>query len=145
MEHIKSLIDQVRKTGANLYGKDFLLTWQKTREELDLVLLVAEALKEMRANNISTRVFDSGLAVSLFRDNSTRTRFSPGWSRARRARLPNSAGRDPTRTTTTVSEGNWMRPIRRAPRYLRHKQLHGIPPTGSTCSWIPRRARSVLA
>jgi knotted carbamoyltransferase YgeW len=76
MEHIKTIIDQIRKTGANLYGKDFLLTWQKTRNELDLVLLVAEALKQMRANNISTRVFDSGLAVSLFRDNSTRTRFS---------------------------------------------------------------------
>ena len=26
--------------------------------------------------NISARVFDSGLAVSIFRDNSTRTRFS---------------------------------------------------------------------
>jgi knotted carbamoyltransferase YgeW len=30
----------------------------------------------MRKDNISARAFDSGLAVSLFRDNSTRTRFS---------------------------------------------------------------------
>jgi len=30
----------------------------------------------MRDNNISPRVFDSGLAISNFRDNSTRTRFS---------------------------------------------------------------------
>jgi knotted carbamoyltransferase YgeW len=30
----------------------------------------------MRQNNISSRVFDSGLAVSIFRDQSTRTRFS---------------------------------------------------------------------
>jgi len=33
-------------------------------------------LRELRENNISGRIFDSGLAVSLFRDNSTRTRFS---------------------------------------------------------------------
>jgi knotted carbamoyltransferase YgeW len=31
---------------------------------------------QMRKNNISPQVFESGLAVSLFRDNSTRTRFS---------------------------------------------------------------------
>lgn len=76
MQNIKLTIDQIRHTGANLYGKDFLLTWDKSRKELDLILLVADALKQMRENNISTRVFDSGLAVSLFRDNSTRTRFS---------------------------------------------------------------------
>ncbi len=76
MNNIKTIIENIRQTGANLYEKDFLLTWDKSRQELDLILLVADALKQMRANNISTRVFDSGLAVSLFRDNSTRTRFS---------------------------------------------------------------------
>ena len=30
----------------------------------------------MRENNLSTKIFDSGLGISLFRDNSTRTRFS---------------------------------------------------------------------
>ncbi|MEG1477321.1 MAG: knotted carbamoyltransferase YgeW, partial [Oscillospiraceae bacterium] len=30
----------------------------------------------MRENNISTKIFESGLGISLFRDNSTRTRFS---------------------------------------------------------------------
>lgn len=30
----------------------------------------------MRENNISTKVFESGLGISIFRDNSTRTRFS---------------------------------------------------------------------
>ncbi len=76
MENINTIIEKIRKTGADLYNNDFLLTWQKSREELDLVLLVADALKQMRAHNISTRVFDSGLAISQFRDNSTRTRFS---------------------------------------------------------------------
>ncbi len=37
---------------------------------------MADALRDLRERNISTRIFDSGLAVSLFRDNSTRTRFS---------------------------------------------------------------------
>ncbi|MFP4065383.1 MAG: knotted carbamoyltransferase YgeW [Bacteroidales bacterium] len=76
MENINAIIDKIRSIGVSLMGKDFLLTWEKNRNELDLVLLVAEALKQMRAKNISTRVFDSGLAVSQFRDNSTRTRFS---------------------------------------------------------------------
>jgi knotted carbamoyltransferase YgeW len=38
--------------------------------------LIAETLRAMRDKNISAKVFDSGIAVSLFRDNSTRTRFS---------------------------------------------------------------------
>ncbi len=59
-----------------MYGKDFLLTWEKTQDELLAVLAVADALRDLRERNISPRVFDSGLAVSLFRDNSTRTRFS---------------------------------------------------------------------
>ena len=33
-------------------------------------------LRELRKNNISSKIFDSGLGISLFRDNSTRTRFS---------------------------------------------------------------------
>ncbi|MDR4988903.1 MAG: knotted carbamoyltransferase YgeW [Bacteroidales bacterium] len=59
-----------------LFGKDFLLTWEKSLSDLELILDVALALKEMRDRNISVRVFDSGLAVSNFRDKSTRTRFS---------------------------------------------------------------------
>ncbi|HNX07671.1 MAG TPA: hypothetical protein PKL96_08815, partial [Bacteroidales bacterium] len=76
MKKILEIIDEIKKNRSTLYGKDFLLTWDKTTEELNLVLLVAEALKAMRAENISPRVFDSGLAISNFRDNSTRTRFS---------------------------------------------------------------------
>ena len=37
---------------------------------------LVEAVITMRERNISTKIFDSGLGVSLFRDNSTRTRFS---------------------------------------------------------------------
>ncbi|MCR3955061.1 MAG: knotted carbamoyltransferase YgeW [Gudongella sp.] len=60
----------------DMYNSDFLLTWEKSRDELDAVFTVADALRHLRENNISTRIFDSGLGISLFRDNSTRTRFS---------------------------------------------------------------------
>jgi len=60
----------------NMYNNDFLLTWEKSKDELESVFTVAEALKELRVNNISSKIFDSGLGISLFRDNSTRTRFS---------------------------------------------------------------------
>ena len=56
--------------------KDFLLTWEKTSDEIDATFLVADILRAMRENNISPRIWDSGIAVSNFRDNSTRTRFS---------------------------------------------------------------------
>jgi len=60
----------------DMYNNDFLLTWEKSDDEIEAVFTVADTLRYMRENNISTRVFDSGLGISLFRDNSTRTRFS---------------------------------------------------------------------
>ena len=60
----------------NMYLNDFLLTWDKSDAEIAATFMTAEILKSMRQNNISSRVFDSGLAVSIFRDQSTRTRFS---------------------------------------------------------------------
>ncbi len=72
LKDIEKLLD--KKNG--MHGKDFLLTWEKTEEDLRTLLHVASLLKDMRDQNISPRVFDSGLAVSNFRDKSTRTRFS---------------------------------------------------------------------
>lgn len=65
-----------RSATSGLFHKDFLLTWDKSREDLETILTVAEVLKALRDKNISPRCFDSGLAISQFRDNSTRTRFS---------------------------------------------------------------------
>lgn len=76
MNNFNDLVKKITASKANLQGKDFLLTWDKSRNELEQVLYVAEALKFLRDNNISAKCFDSGLAVSNFRDNSTRTRFS---------------------------------------------------------------------
>lgn len=61
---------------SGLYQDDFFLTWDKTEDEIKAVLAVADALRGLREQNKSCRIFDSGLGISLFRDNSTRTRFS---------------------------------------------------------------------
>ena len=70
------MLQSIRKLNASLYGKDFLLTWDKSLPELQLILQTAELMKHLYEQNISLRVFDTGLAISNFRDNSTRTRFS---------------------------------------------------------------------
>ncbi|MBQ3533413.1 MAG: knotted carbamoyltransferase YgeW [Oscillospiraceae bacterium] len=61
---------------GEMYRKDFYWTWDKTDEELEAIFTVADALRDLRERNKSTRIFDSGLGISIFRDNSTRTRFS---------------------------------------------------------------------
>ena len=69
-------IEELKGLKSELNGKDFLLTWEKSDDDLKAILQVASILKAMRQQNISPRVFDSGLAISNFRDKSTRTRFS---------------------------------------------------------------------
>ncbi len=61
---------------SNMYENDFYWTWDKTDDELAAVFTVADALRDLRERNKSTKIFDSGLGISIFRDNSTRTRFS---------------------------------------------------------------------
>ncbi len=73
---IDNMIQALKQLKPALYNKDFLLTWEKSDDDLKAVLEIASILKEMRRQNISPRLFDSGLAISIFRDNSTRTRFS---------------------------------------------------------------------
>ena len=77
MSNVKQYTDKLQKLNfQDMYEGDFFLTWEKSREELEAVFTVADALRHLRENNISTKIFDSGLGISLFRDNSTRTRFS---------------------------------------------------------------------
>jgi len=77
MKTLQDYIDKLNKLNfKEMYNNDFFLTWEKTDDELEAVWTVADALRFMRENNISTKVFESGLGISLFRDNSTRTRFS---------------------------------------------------------------------
>ena len=77
---MKTLQDYIDKLNAlnfkDMYENDFFLTWDKTDDEMEAIWVLADALRFMREHNISTKIFESGLGISIFRDNSTRTRFS---------------------------------------------------------------------
>ncbi len=74
---IRELINKLSLLNyKSMYMNDFLETWHKSDDEIAATFAVADILRALREANVSTRVFDSGLGISLFRDNSTRTRFS---------------------------------------------------------------------
>jgi len=66
----------MRSLDASLYGKDFLLTWDKSVDDLKTVMMTAEALQILHKKKKPWKIFDYGLGISIFRDHSTRTRFS---------------------------------------------------------------------
>ncbi|HSV56777.1 MAG TPA: hypothetical protein VLH39_06685, partial [Magnetospirillaceae bacterium] len=76
MNEIRARIETLKNRKLGMYRKDFLLTWEKTSDEIEVVFDAADILRALRQNGLSPRVWDSGIAVSNFRDNSTRTRFS---------------------------------------------------------------------
>jgi len=73
---LASIVRRLKSLKTNLLHKDFLLTWERSDDEIKAVTLVADILKEMHKAGMSIRAFDTGLAISIFRDKSTRTRFS---------------------------------------------------------------------
>lgn len=75
-EILKSIESLAQKNVNGMYLNDFLLTWDKSEDEIAATLQTAEILRALRQNNVSSRVFETGLAISIFRDQSTRTRFS---------------------------------------------------------------------
>lgn len=77
MSNVEQFTDVISQLKLDkMYEGDFFLTWEKSFDEIKGVFAVADALRHLRENNISAKIFDSGLGISLFRDNSTRTRFS---------------------------------------------------------------------
>ena len=77
VSEIKGMIEALKNLETdNMYLNDFFHTWKESDDEIAATFQVAEILRAMRENNISSKVFDSGLGISVFRDNSTRTRFS---------------------------------------------------------------------
>ncbi len=70
LERLKAL------DAGGMYMKDFFHTWDRQEDEIEAVFTAAQAFRMIREQGVSPRVFDSGLAVSIFRDKSTRTRFS---------------------------------------------------------------------
>ena len=69
-------LEAIEALEARLFAKDVLLTWEQTTAELRALMEIADMLKALYQEGRCLRVFESGLAVSQFRDNSTRTRFS---------------------------------------------------------------------
>ena len=62
MKTLQDHIDKLNKLNfKEMYENDFFLTWEKTDDELEAVFTLADALRFMRQNNISTKVFESGL------------------------------------------------------------------------------------
>ena len=75
-EKFIKVCEELKSLKTDLFNKDFLITWNHSEDEIKAVATVAEQLKELHKNGISPKIFNSGLAISIFRDNSTRTRFS---------------------------------------------------------------------
>ncbi len=75
-EILKNIESLSKLTTDAMVDNDFLLTWDKSEDEIAATLQTAEILRSLHQNNISSRVFDTGMAISIFRDQSTRTRFS---------------------------------------------------------------------
>jgi knotted carbamoyltransferase YgeW len=73
---IESKLVALAALPTGLFNKDFLLTWQYPEQAIRAVLLAAEILEDLAAANVSTRVFETGLGISIFRDKSTRTRYA---------------------------------------------------------------------
>mgnify|MGYP000845586223 FL=1 len=76
MEFIGRCIGELADLDVRMAGEDFLLTWDKSDAEIRATTLVADALKALHRRGVSLKVFETGMAVSIFRDKSTRTRFS---------------------------------------------------------------------
>ncbi|MEW5694033.1 MAG: knotted carbamoyltransferase YgeW [Candidatus Hydrogenedentota bacterium] len=76
MSEMRGLVSKLKECKFSMYGKDFLLTWERSDADIKATLLLAKLLKGMHKKNISLKVFKSGIAISIFKDQSTRTRFS---------------------------------------------------------------------
>ena len=105
----KRLMEKIEKIETEalgeLYQQDFLLSWRHSEAALRAVLQTAEALRTLRGEGTASRVFDNGLAVSLFRDNSTRTRFSFAGA----ANLLGLAVQDLDETRSQIAHGETVR------------------------------------
>jgi len=73
---LASSLNTLKQVNFDLFQRDFLLTWEKEYEDIWSILKVAEILKDIYETNRGLRIFQSGLGISWFRDNSTRTRMS---------------------------------------------------------------------
>lgn len=73
---LRTKVDRLRALAPGLHDRDFLLTWRESETTLRFLLAAADVLAEMHRANLSARLFDTGLGLAIFRDKSTRTRYS---------------------------------------------------------------------
>ncbi|UCH95603.1 MAG: hypothetical protein JSV88_01820 [Candidatus Aminicenantes bacterium] len=93
VREFKRLLEEIRWLDAQLQGKDFLLTWERSLKEVQQVLYTAEALKWLYENNISAKCFDSGLAILQTRNRITPVQTSwTAWNRLAFVLAANSLG-----------------------------------------------------
>lgn len=76
IQNIAKDIAELEKINFDMYRKDFLLTSDKSADDLHAIIKLAEILRNLYRDNISVKAFQTGLAISIFKDQSTRTRFS---------------------------------------------------------------------
>jgi knotted carbamoyltransferase YgeW len=76
MPTVAEKLKTFQSLNTDMFQKDFLLTWEHPEQELKAILALADAFKGLHREGKSFKSFDTGLAISIFRDNSTRTRFS---------------------------------------------------------------------
>lgn len=76
LESVHKNLESLGGFDLDLLYSDFLLTWDKTHDEILATAYVAECLQALYREGKSLRIFDTGLATAIFRDKSTRTRFS---------------------------------------------------------------------
>jgi carbamate kinase len=134
---------------------------QPDQRDLDTVTLeqIKRSCGVCARRNISSRIFDSGLAISLFRDNSTRTRFSfasacqsagPGSAGPGRGQVPDRPRRDRAgdrqhglfmadvigiRDDMYIGKGNaYMREVPQAVNRATKEGCSSSAPPWSTCS-----------
>lgn len=75
-EGLLGALDTLASTPAGLFNRDFLLTWQQSDKAIRFVIEAAAVLQRMVEEGTSTRLFERGLGLSIFRDKSTRTRYA---------------------------------------------------------------------
>ncbi len=61
MKNPPNIIDKIGGLKSSMFQKDFLLLWEKSNDELKLILKLAGLVRLMRDRNISPKVFDSDL------------------------------------------------------------------------------------
>ncbi|MCK5688661.1 knotted carbamoyltransferase YgeW [Myxococcota bacterium] len=102
---LNQLIDIIRKGNSDLQNNDFLLTWEHSPAAIESILATATVMERYYRERKTLRYFNQGLGISIFRDNSTRTRFAY----ASAANLLGLAVQDLDERTSQIAHGETVR------------------------------------